>query len=195
MNAWSNLFWEETRVPIPPSTSYEIDGGVYASSDGHSLWCMELPSSLRGTKLKKWSYSNIGFVVADFTFNPKQDLLIAIELSVPSCHCSSSILTRIFSRQQVEGEDYDDWVYDASAANWKPVVHILSLKTGAAHPRASNPHLLPDIYANVGLMQMRIMGNLYGLLCPVATDDRTGFVAYEWDTGKKIVVRDCFALR
>ncbi len=82
MKAWNNLSWEEIRVLIPPSTSYEIDGGVYASSDGNSLWCMELPSSVRGTKLKKWTHSNIGFVVADFTFHPKQDLLIAIELLV-----------------------------------------------------------------------------------------------------------------
>ncbi|KAF8343015.1 uncharacterized protein EI90DRAFT_3115508 [Cantharellus anzutake] len=152
MHSWDTLSWTETRVLIPRLSSYEIGGGVYAAAEKNALWCIELPSPLRARS------SN------DFTFNPKQDLLIAVEL------------------KEIAGEDYAD----ANAASWKPVAHVLSFRTGLPHPSASN-HLMPEICANIGLMQMRIMGNLYGLLCPVATDDKAGFVVYEWDTGKKLL--------
>ena len=83
IDAWRHLDWVEERVKLPYGQTYDVFGGVYASvehANPVSLNIVELPSRIRSTPLRLWSFADVGFIINDFAIDPGQDLLVLVEL-------------------------------------------------------------------------------------------------------------------
>lgn len=80
MDRWEALDWIESRIKMPRYSSYELAGGIYATSDTESLTCVELPSRVRQTSVRTWRHTNFGFRISDFTMDKSEDLLVLLEL-------------------------------------------------------------------------------------------------------------------
>ena len=87
--AWKNLTWTKKLVVSdnPNATDYEDDevpwkclGGVLGQASSRSLRFIQVPSVFRGIEEKEWTVEDIGFKVGDFTMDPSQDLLVALEV-------------------------------------------------------------------------------------------------------------------
>ena len=80
-DAWEELKWtEHTCVPTQDGEAWELYGGVFAecSEDQETLFFRQLPSRLRGIEAREWRL-DVGFHVCDFTMDPSQDLLVALQ--------------------------------------------------------------------------------------------------------------------
>ena len=80
-DAWEELKWtEHTCVPTQDGEAWELYGGVFAecSEDRETLFFRQLPSRLRGIEAREWRL-DVGFHVCDFTMDPSQDLLVALQ--------------------------------------------------------------------------------------------------------------------
>lgn len=76
--AWDNLDWEiQESIPLN-GDAWELVGGVLGTSAGTQLSFFRLPSRLRRIERKDWTIK-VGFNVNDFTMDPSQDLLVAIQ--------------------------------------------------------------------------------------------------------------------
>ncbi|KDQ63441.1 hypothetical protein JAAARDRAFT_378522 [Jaapia argillacea MUCL 33604] len=114
--AWAELIYESSSV-LPPfkGSLWELAGGAlattgnrFAESGGKGnrlLTVRRLPSVLRGIEEKVWDI-RFEFEMKDFTIDPAQDLLVAVEESPPS------------------------------SSNAFLLIHLLSLSTGSLHPLA-----------------------------------------------------------
>jgi hypothetical protein len=83
IDAWRHLDWAEERIKLPRGRSHNLLGGIYASvgkENPFSLNLLELPSRVRGTPLRPWTFADVGFSINDFSMDPGQDLLILVEL-------------------------------------------------------------------------------------------------------------------
>jgi hypothetical protein len=82
--AWKNLTWTKKSVvsynPIADDILWKCLGGVLGSAYNRSLRFIQVPSVFRGIKEKEWTIEDIGFRVEDFTMDPSQDLLVALEV-------------------------------------------------------------------------------------------------------------------
>jgi hypothetical protein len=87
--AWKNLTWTKKSVVSdnPNATDHEDDevpwkclGGVLGQASSRSLHFIRVPSVFRGIEEKEWTVEDIGFRVGDFTMDPSQDLLVALEV-------------------------------------------------------------------------------------------------------------------
>ena len=80
--AWKNLTW--TKKSVVPYNPTEIPwrclGGVLGSAYNRSLRFIQVPSVFRGIEEKEWTVEDIGFRVGNFTMDPSQDLLVALEV-------------------------------------------------------------------------------------------------------------------
>jgi hypothetical protein len=79
--AWETLTWKMSSPLSGIDAAWECLGGVLAHlSDWpqHSVIVQQLPSVLRGIDEEKWTI-NLNFSIADFTIDPSQDLILAIQ--------------------------------------------------------------------------------------------------------------------
>jgi len=93
--AWKNLTWTKKSVVSYNSFAREIRGmpwkclgGVLGSAYNRSLRFIQVPSVFRGIEEKEWTVEDIGFRVGNFTMDPSQDLLVALEVETYVDHLS-----------------------------------------------------------------------------------------------------------
>lgn len=86
VHAWRNLDWHELRIKIPAIGVHDLAHGVFAAtsldSDLPSIICITLPSKARDSPVKARTLEDIGFPVKDLAINPKDDLIVLLELLV-----------------------------------------------------------------------------------------------------------------
>ena len=81
--AWENLdFTSDFRTYLEwfiPFT-WELQGGVLSQQTAnHSMMFIRIPSKIRGIPRKEWTIENLGFQFRNYTFDPSQNLLVALE--------------------------------------------------------------------------------------------------------------------
>ena len=82
--AWDNFTMEggpytRQMTPILDGPAWELAGGVIAQSAGPtSVEFTQLPSTVRGITEKVWKI-DLDFDLRDFTIDPGQDLLVAVQ--------------------------------------------------------------------------------------------------------------------
>jgi len=88
--AWKNLTWTKKSVVSynPTEIPWRCLGGVLGSAYNRSLRFIQVPSVFRGIEEKEWTIEDIGFRVGDFTMDPSQDLLVALEVEMYVDHLS-----------------------------------------------------------------------------------------------------------
>ena len=81
-NAWGSLSWtEEGTIPIVEGDTWELIGGVLGLADGpKSILFRQLHSTLRSIPGRTWKVE-LDFAIGDFTLDPTQDLIAALEVS------------------------------------------------------------------------------------------------------------------
>ena len=81
---WSPDMVTKQTIPLLEGPLWELCGGVLAQSDGRrDLDFWQLPSKIRGVPAKEWGV-DVDFDIADFTLDPSQDLLVAVEVRSPT---------------------------------------------------------------------------------------------------------------
>ncbi|KAH9937048.1 uncharacterized protein B0H18DRAFT_968898 [Fomitopsis serialis] len=80
--AWASLdFSYQKSVPMLIGHTWELYGGVLAQgTDQSNLNFRQLPSALRSIEEKEWKIEGLGFEIRDFSMDPAQDLLVAIQM-------------------------------------------------------------------------------------------------------------------
>ncbi|KZT19102.1 hypothetical protein NEOLEDRAFT_1246057 [Neolentinus lepideus HHB14362 ss-1] len=172
--AWQNLDFHTIELPPQPLSTWELVGGVLGSiapKDSRMIF-NRLPGHSRGIERKEWQFACTPiFPVRDFTFDPAQDLLVAIESPDK----------------------------DSSHPNARPFcrLHVKTLSTGNPHPLAVSPVIdLPAWqYYDSGLHveDLKIHAENFGLLLRYHfTDDgaETPFndlVVVNWKTSDVIL--------
>ncbi|KAH8100208.1 hypothetical protein BXZ70DRAFT_175300 [Cristinia sonorae] len=82
---WPDHMVTKQTIPLLEGPLWELCGGVLAQSDGRrDLDFWQLPSAIRGITPRKWGV-DVEFDIADFTVDPSQDLLVAMEVQSPTC--------------------------------------------------------------------------------------------------------------
>ena len=78
--SWKNILWNEHNTILSPVGGvWELYGNVWAHSRGSdTIDFVQLPSRLRGIPMRQWTLT-FDFAVRDFSMDPSQDLLAAIE--------------------------------------------------------------------------------------------------------------------
>lgn len=82
IDRWYSLDWTETRIRVPHARLYDFVAGVYCTASLNALTVVQLPSRVRSVETKTWTHNGFEFAIADFTFDPSQDLLVLAEQSV-----------------------------------------------------------------------------------------------------------------
>jgi hypothetical protein len=79
--SWKNLDWNPpTSLPVPEGSLWELYGNVWAHSRGNdAISFVQIPSRLRDIPLRQWTI-RLDFPMRDFSMDPSQDLLVAIEM-------------------------------------------------------------------------------------------------------------------
>lgn len=181
IDRWHNLDWTETRIRMPHGHLYEFTAGVYCLATHDSLTALELPSRVRGTEARMWTVRDFGFDLADFSFNPIQDLLVLAELFV-SCFrlINPSPLPFSLFRKPII-------VDGGSSVSLKrhPVLHFRTLSTNKQHPLAKFPSVECPRPGEAGSFVIRLMGNMVGVLFRESRDpaDPTYLQMIDWTTG------------
>jgi len=82
---WPEELVTKQTVPLLEGPLWELCGGVLAQSDGRrDLDFWQLPSKIRGIPAREWGV-DVNFDIADFTLDPSQNLLVAVEVQSPMC--------------------------------------------------------------------------------------------------------------
>lgn len=80
---WPEDLLTKQTIPLLEGPLWELCGGVLAQSDGRrDLDFWQLPSTIRGIPAKEWGV-DVDFDIADFTLDPSQDLLVAVDVQSP----------------------------------------------------------------------------------------------------------------
>lgn len=89
--AWDSLAWtEEETIPMLEGDTWELIGGVLGLADGpKAIMFRQLQSKLRGIPGRTWKVE-LNFTLRDFTLDPTQDLIAALEVS----ECVICVLVR-----------------------------------------------------------------------------------------------------
>lgn len=80
--AWDSLSWTgEETIPMLKGDTWELVGGVLGLADGSkSILLRQLHSTLRSIPGRTWKVE-FDFILGDFTLDPTQDLIAALEVS------------------------------------------------------------------------------------------------------------------
>lgn len=82
-NGWNRLIWSRSdsyKINLGPhhSTLYDLFGGVLARGTQTEITFVQLPSSIRGTDARQFSYA-FEFPLSDISIDPDQDLMILVQ--------------------------------------------------------------------------------------------------------------------
>ncbi|THH31534.1 hypothetical protein EUX98_g2634 [Antrodiella citrinella] len=82
---WPEELVTKQTIPLLEGPLWELCGGVLAQSDGRrDLDFWQLPSNIRAIPAREWGV-DVDFDIADFTLDPSQSLLVAVEVQEPIC--------------------------------------------------------------------------------------------------------------
>ncbi len=180
--AWRSFSPETARVqdiPLLDGPLWELSGGVLAQSVGRKiLQFKQLPGIVRGVKPRDWTLE-IDFTVDDFTFDPSQNLLLAIE-GAHSKYVTAVPIAESFIKFMSSRSCY---------------VRPLNLSTGERHSLAKEERLecpTPALTFHDRVYIIRACGDLFGLIVREPhvvgeqSDDR--LVVRNWKTGDLLLV-------
>ncbi|KAH9927976.1 uncharacterized protein BXZ73DRAFT_48599 [Epithele typhae] len=160
--AWHSMQYRGVEeIPMGRGDTWELYGGVLAQTKGkRRVFLKQLPSVSRNIESREWATPELDFDIRDFTMDPAQDLLVAVE------HYTSNSTEHSTRKQDC-------------------LVHLLTL-SGANHPAApKGATLVHPLKLGGYSYAIQTSQHLLGVLI---TSDEAQFVElliWNWKTGER----------
>lgn len=174
-NAWQTFKYSDLLLIPCAGNAWELIGNVLATHDpGVGFTFHQIPSALRGIQKNRWTVESakVGIEVEDFSMDRSQDLLVVLQAKRSQYVARSFRDYTIFMRARVR----DDCLFP---------VHILTM-SGDKHPLAHR-HVLEGVtleYESEMLYDIRIYGDLLGVLFTAIESDISILVIWNWKTSR-----------
>ena len=190
---WRQLDWQRLDTISLPGTcqAYELVGGVFAKSMGgmgfdSTSGSKHLIMSWLPTRTNEAHHivrEDLGIASRDFAIDPTQDLIALVDMddrcAVALVTTTGTLFTPRIALTRGNGE-------------LKIRVHLRTMTSNAAHPRAKQPYLSAPISVHINSCFVQIVDDVIGMFFWV---HGPGYIIWNWRTGEKLIVRTSLCLR